>query len=363
MYFMMRLSFLVCLIVLSLVPCNAQQNNKISSRRLPQTYQALFPVQQNGKWGYIDNKGKLIVTPQFDIAGLFSEGFAVVRIAGGWSFIDTSGKLIIIPMKDGEFELGTFSEGLLIAVRGSKRGYLDRTGRLAVGWFDADSEGAFIRLGNFSEGVAPVMSGGKGGYIDKTGKYVITPQFERVLPFSDGLALVEVGGKFGFIDHSGRFAINPQFDYADPFSEGLSIAVTSVRDGSKTCFIDKTGKFILKNIANLNFGNAGDFHEDRALVMMNGKFGYLDRTGTLIIKPQFDRPNNSPADDVGKFSEGLAVVSVGAKRGYINKFGKLLIKAQFDGAHPFTSGLAQVDIGGKIGWIDKAGRYIWNPTK
>jgi hypothetical protein len=37
---------------------------------------ALFPARQNGKWGYIDRSGSLIIQPQFDEAWDFSEGLA-----------------------------------------------------------------------------------------------------------------------------------------------------------------------------------------------------------------------------------------------------------------------------------------------
>ena len=35
-------------------------------------------VKQNGKWGYIDEEGNMAIKPQFDFAGSFSEGVAVV---------------------------------------------------------------------------------------------------------------------------------------------------------------------------------------------------------------------------------------------------------------------------------------------
>ena len=37
-------------------------------------------VKNDGKWGYIDKKGKVVIEPQFDDASDFSEGFAKVKI-------------------------------------------------------------------------------------------------------------------------------------------------------------------------------------------------------------------------------------------------------------------------------------------
>ena len=37
-------------------------------------------VKKDGKWGYIDKKGKVVIEPQFDDASDFSEGFVKVKI-------------------------------------------------------------------------------------------------------------------------------------------------------------------------------------------------------------------------------------------------------------------------------------------
>lgn len=58
-------------------------------------------------------------------------------------------------------------------------------------------------------------------------------------------------------------------------------------------------------------------------VVLNGKVGYIDKTGKLVIQPQFDSPFQL------SFQEGLALVTIGGKGGY----------------------------------IDKAGQYIWAPTR
>ena len=42
---------------------------------------ALFPVEQNGKWGYIDKTGRMVIEPQFDRTWDFSEGLGCVWIA------------------------------------------------------------------------------------------------------------------------------------------------------------------------------------------------------------------------------------------------------------------------------------------
>jgi hypothetical protein len=108
-----------------------------------------------------------------------------------------------------------------------------------------------------------------------------------------------------------------------------------------------------------------------------GKWGYLARDGKVAIPAQFDA--------VKAFAEGLAAVAVGTqfrtpnpkggmdvgtslKYGYIDRSGKMVIEAKFDNACAFCAGIARVEIGDdwnnrKIGYIDKTGKYVWEPTK
>ena len=64
----------------------------------------LFPVYVNGKYGYIDRTGKIVVNPQFDYARDFSDGMAVVGIGDylsqKYGFIDKTGKIGVNPQFD-----------------------------------------------------------------------------------------------------------------------------------------------------------------------------------------------------------------------------------------------------------------------
>jgi hypothetical protein len=55
----------------------------------------MFPVSKNGKWGFIDDKGKIKIPMKYDNALPFSNGLAAVKLNEKWGFIDSKGKLII----------------------------------------------------------------------------------------------------------------------------------------------------------------------------------------------------------------------------------------------------------------------------
>jgi hypothetical protein len=88
-------------------------------------------------------------------------------------------------------------------------------------------------------------------------------------------------------------------------------------------------------------------------IKVDGKYGFIDRSGKTVIAPQFDW--------AGGFSEGLAHVLVGAKWGYINTKGSVVITPQFTGNGPFRHGRALVILGNRFGFIDKDGKYICTP--
>ena len=102
------------------------------------------------------------------------------------------------------------------------------------------------------------------------------------------------------------------------------------------------------------FEDAQLFSEGLASVKIEGRWGYIDKTGQYVIRPQFD-------DVKLPFEDGLACVAIGDRWGYIDKAGKYVINPQFDDAWPFEDGLALVEIDGKWGFINKVGQYAIEP--
>lgn len=153
----------------------------------------VYRIIQKGKVGYIDNQGRIVVSPTLDewVSGEFHNGMLITGVADG-PYIDATGKKVL---DTGFYRNWDFSEGLAVAMRD-----------------DADK---------------------KWGYIDTSGNFAIPPIFntsqeDYVWPFSGGFAKIKVNGLYGFIDHTGKFAIPPELLYADDFSDGM---VRVVLDG------------------------------------------------------------------------------------------------------------------------------------
>ena len=346
----------------------------------------LLLIRVNERAGFIDRSGKIVIEPQFEDAQNFSEGTAPVKIKDKWGFIDELGKIVIEPNFDMVFR--PFHEGITEVRVGQKWGFIDNTGKFII-------EPKFESVGKFSDGVFPVLlesktndSGDKPfylqkwSYIDKSGNQIFDKEFYGADSFVDGRAFVKVGfDEWALIDKTGTEVTKKHFDSFDSygmFSEGLVAVKVKKRYG----FIDRNGKFVIKP----QFDYADNFSEGLASVRIGCNYGFIDTKGKIVIQPQYSF--------AGKFSDGLASASLAKNNGinvkskgknyqlctfrslgligYIDKTGKMVIESQFGFGFDFSNGLAQVSFGepndvvgyiGKRGYIDKTGKYIWQPTK
>lgn len=194
----------------------------------------LRPIKINGKFGFADGSGKVVIPCQWRDASPFSEGLAkVVNEQGYYGFIDRIGKMMI-PCLLGP--AGSFSNGLARVKEHEKWGYIDMAGKLVIGYQWKWAE-------DFAEGLAHIKnSEWRSGFIDKSGKEVIPCEWSDACHFHNGLAPVQnEDGKWGYIDKTGKMAIPFQWKQAWPFSDGFAEVEDKLGEKKK---IDKTGKIL-----------------------------------------------------------------------------------------------------------------------
>jgi hypothetical protein len=323
----------------------------------------LGKVTINGKVGFIDKSGRLVIKPSYLDASRFSEGLAAVEFDNGnWGFIDTKGNVAIKPRFDWAL---TFKEGRAMVQVGEKWGFIDSTGSLVVG---PNFDGA----NSFSEGLARVqlyllgelVPGDKEqtmryktGYIDRDGRWVIEPKWDGGSSFNGGMARVSrnVGYSNGvvsedrYIDKTGKELFEPDSWYITSFSEdALVVAVGADREYS---FIGRDGKRLTKE----TFDYLDPLSEGLAVARTDGRYGYVNRTGEYVIPPSFEWAMG--------FSNGLACARKDQNKwGYIDTSGKFVIQPAFQWCWRFNDGAALVAEGHKTGYIDRNGKYIWKPS-
>ncbi len=136
-------------------------------------------------------------------------------------------------------------------------------------------------------------------------------------------------------------------------------ALFEINVDDKTGFIDRTGVIVIPPQF-MASGYGTHFSEGLAPVYIKGQWCYINQKGSIVTRTKFDR--------VGPFSEGLARVGSnthklenGIKYGYIDRSGKVVIEPQFDETYGFSEGLGRVVIDGKWGFIDTTGRMVIPP--
>lgn len=160
----------------------------------PFEFTAPYAAKKDGKFGYINKSGEMIITPQFERALGFVEGLGRVGIGDKQGYIDETGKFVI-PLKFDEAH--PFREGLAGARIGEQFGFIDKSGAFAV-------PPRYDQVEHFSEGIAAVMDDGKWGYINRKGDYIAEPQFNTCWPFNNGVAPIMGDRECGYIDRTGR---------------------------------------------------------------------------------------------------------------------------------------------------------------
>lgn len=342
------------------------------------------------QYGLIDAKGNIVVEPQYDDIRICSNGYAFVQKNHKWGLIDKTGKIIVKPKFNNCYY--SFDDVNGLAAVEIRRKYVYEKFGITVylrNWYKDRKPDWYVQ--------------GRYGYIDTTGKFVIKPQFhyaDRFYP--NGWARVEKYGNCGFpcaknclIDTKGKVVLKTDYYISYINNNNNLIFIKPHReymleDREETGIMDMTGKIILEPrykispwsyyyyiflengkygimnpfdktiIVEPKFDNIGYLHNGLAPAKINGKYGYIDTTGTFVIEPQFDK--------AGGFQGNLARVSVRHKYGFIDKTGMFVIEPQFDEAELFYNGLAQVFINdsiywnyGKYGYVDTTGRMVIEP--
>ncbi|WP_230656830.1 WG repeat-containing protein [Psychrobacter sp. I-STPA10] len=127
--------------------------------------------------------------------------------------------------------------------------------------------------------------------------------------------------------------------------------------GGECAYFDTSGNQVIKP---LNFDSVYNFTDNGlAAVSKDGQWGFIDKSGKLVIPFQYDYVGPMEYSVTKKgFSEGLAAVYKDGQWGFIDKSGKLVIPYQFKYAYSFQNGVASVSKDDKWGVIDKTGRTV-----
>ena len=244
------------------------------------------------------------------------------QLEGKWGIVNADGT-VMIPCEYSK--ISTFYKDRAIVSNGGSIYAVDRNNnRLAVTY------GQVTDFGNYADNRLPLLI--NGNWLRATGDLEFgAATFEDIGMYSGGYAAAKVNGKWGVIDLSNKWFLPAEYDdvIRDELGRCYAQGIVFVRSGDSVYMI-KGGTPV------------GEIYEDArpfsdegyAAVKKNGKWGFINTSGTEEIQYAFD--------DALSFGQHLAAVKHGEYWGYISRFGHIVIEAVFLEAKSFSGGSAPV---------------------
>lgn len=346
---------------------------------------ARFPIVVQGRWGFIDSTGAVVVAPRFAQVQEFTEGLAPVREAGHYGFADGAGRLVLAQRYG---YASPFHHGLALVQQDSTPRLIDRTGRRVplattyqqLAWQPGLDQGG-VWVGTLPSGKRQLLA--------TDGQLASPTQFERVGELSNNRIVVsgpeplrnaqgqnEVSA-VGVLDRHGRFVV-PYYRFHDisAFCEGLALAsiYQPGDDADYWGIIDTTGRLVARLPPGQYFGSFEKHKFSNGLaqitIITSGRYstgeGYpapINHAGRVL----FRRPN---LRQLSAFSHGRAWAQEKNGNWYlIDKAGRRLSTVAissplrpggFDAAPAFAGGAEVVELanGGGYAALDSTGRVV-----
>ena len=286
---------------------------------------------------YVNTKGDIVISDDFDYADQFSDGLAAAGKDGKYGYIDTNGNVVI------EFKFDytrSFNSSSIAPARiGKQFGYIDKSGTFVI---KPQFDTAYPVVNGIARAADAMMT--KSGRYEYT-RYIVNEKTREVIEVDydivddfgeNGLAPVCKFSKWGYINTKGEEVIKCQFREAGEFTNGIAPVI--MRD--KSCaYIDENGEIVMQFE---DFTKLGSFHNGLAwFADKNDKVGYINEKGEIVIEPQFELYANVIRQDIFKqesfyaggnfYDDGYAIVETSDhKQCIIDKQGNFIIEPIYD---------------------------------
>jgi hypothetical protein len=167
----------------------------------PET-EGLRAIYKDGKYGFIDEQGRLRIANRYEEVQPFLDGMAAVRIKNRWGFINHQEKLVVQPNYD---HVENFRSGHAIVRQNGLWGLIDQSGRIVL---PIRYDEITLTGNNLFRLRLRTMY----GLADGSGTIVIHPRYDDLTATDNGYVIVKRGGKFGLLTLAGVSTIPMIYD-------------------------------------------------------------------------------------------------------------------------------------------------------
>lgn len=166
-------------------------------------YEKILALQENlaavccdGKWGFVDNNGVEIISPQYDYVSNFRYSHSLVFKDDKMGFINTKGEEII-PLQEEYLRIIWLGKSLIWVNQNNKWGVNDLQGKEILA-------AVYDEFRDFSNELVLVSQNNKYGLLNRTAQEILPTVYDDIKPATAGLAWVKIADKWKFIDRKGK---------------------------------------------------------------------------------------------------------------------------------------------------------------
>jgi hypothetical protein len=337
----------------------------------------LIPYREGKKWGYCDTTGKIILQPQWNSAGLFKNGNAIISINNKYGLIDTIGKILIEPQygymerqknyfvvqnekqwfinekneRVDDFDDPVYTEIAAILSRKCKR-EIKNVFRLHGDYYQASYDTNYVfddKMGDhhFQKSVTePVyfLCNGKAQRLTRptpgsikmlcpdlyyitnrttsrvvTAKGLVVGKIKSLSAIENGLYRLRNEENTYIVDSAKceLFMCSPSFSEVGPYKNNCAHAKLNTPGKHEEVLVDRNGNPFTKA-----YNYIGDYSEGLCVFQdVNTRFGYLDEKGNEMLVAKYTRAFD--------FKEGVALVEMNGDFYYIDVEGKKILDVPF----------------------------------
>lgn len=158
-------------------------------------------IKRDGKFGFVDRRGRLRIANRYDGIGAFHDGLAAMKLVGKWGFINTADEIVIQPTFD---TVEPFDHGVAAASRNGKFGLIDQQGKEVL-------ELRYDSIRRLPNQLVLLSLNGRQGLADALGKILIEPRFEYLAEAANGHIIVKQNNLYGLLSREGMSIMPLQF--------------------------------------------------------------------------------------------------------------------------------------------------------
>lgn len=179
-------------------------------------------VQKDGKFGFIDTKGKLRIANRYDSIQDFHEGLAPIKLIGKWGFINMRDELAIHPNYQW---VSGFERDICLARQNGKYGAINPRGQTILSFrYDA--------MRALPNGTLELAVGDKKGRATASGQIQIEARYDHLQEAADGNLIAGQHGNFGVISAEGLNLI-PMMYQRISFDDATKLYIAQLKSEMK----------------------------------------------------------------------------------------------------------------------------------